>query len=152
MPRGKAKGSEFERKIAKEIIKAFRKRFKDLRQNDCWRSVLSGGHQMSAGDLEMSDRLLGLFPYTVECKFYKKVNWWHFLLVPGNKSYKKTWQEWKWVRQAVHAQRAKTVPILVVHGNNGPTMVVRPPRPEESGWCFELWSDFLGRAVKEARE
>jgi hypothetical protein len=153
MPKGKGKGSAFERRIAKDIVKAFKKKFPWVSQRHCWRSVLSGGHEMSAGDLEMSPEMERLFPYAVECKFHKKVNWWHFLLPPGSKSFKKTWPEWQWVAQACEGARKRKglKPLLVVHGNRGPILVVRTPRADETGWWFELWKDFLKRVVSEAQ-
>ena len=145
---GHGKGSGFERKIAKEIVKAFRKEFKWVQQRDCWRSVLSGGHEMSAGDLRMTPEFQKLFPFAVECKFYKKIDWWKFLLME-----KKPGKEWKWVRQACDgARKCKgLLPLLVMKSNHGPIIVCRPPKAGESGWWFELWSDFLKREVKLAK-
>jgi hypothetical protein len=146
---GKSKGSAFERDIAKKIVKAF-KGF-GIKQRDCWRSVLSGGHVISAGDLVMSDRLLELFPYAVECKFYKRVDWWHFLM-PGSKK-RKTWKEWKWVGQAIEGSKKRKglLPLLIVKENHGPTVVVRTPKASESGWWYEQLDDFLKDAVEIAK-
>lgn len=146
---GHSKGSAFERKIAKEIVKVFRKRFKWVKQADCWRSVLSGGHEMSAGDLRLTPEFRKVFPYAVECKFYRKIDWWRFLL-----PHKKSGKEWKWVQQAITgANKEKGLwPILVMKCNHGPTIVCRPPLPSESGWRYDLWSTFLKDVVKWAHE
>ena len=147
---GHGKGSSFERKIAKDIVKAFRKKFKWVKQRDCWRSVLSGGHEMSAGDLRMTPEFQKLFPYAVECKFYRKIDWWKFLLTKK----KPLGKEWRWVRQAVEGslkgQRDHLMPLLVMKANFGPTIVCRPPRASEGGWRFDLWKDFLEEAVRYA--
>jgi hypothetical protein len=145
---GKGKGSGFEREIAKKIVKSFKKF--EIKQRECWRSVLSGGHIISAGDLYMSDRLMKLFPYAVECKFYRRVDWWHFLM-PYHKK-RKTWKEWQWLGQAVEgAAKIKGLkPILIIKANHGPTIVVSPPRPSESGWTYRLLDEFLKDAVREA--
>src|SRR6266700_4957618 len=94
---GKGKGSGFERQIAKKIVRAFRSF--GIKQRECWRSVLSGGHEISAGDLYMSDRLVKLFPFAIECKFYRRIDWWHFVLSHNKKRNK--WKEWKWLEQAI---------------------------------------------------
>ena len=90
---GKKKGSAFERQIAKLIVHAFHEH--GIKQRECWRSTLSGGHEMSCGDLYLSDRLAKLFPFAVEAKCYRKIDWQNFLI--PRKYRKKSWKEWQWV-------------------------------------------------------
>jgi len=119
---GKKKGSAFERLVAKQIVKTFR--HYGIKQHECWRSVLSGGHVMSSGDLAMSDRLLELFPYSVECKFRKRIYWERFLIKRDLRM--SSWEEWKWVEQAKEGalKREGLHPILVLKENHGPIYVM----------------------------
>jgi hypothetical protein len=119
---GHAKGAHFERVVAKLIVKAFKK-FK-INQRECWRSVNSGGHIIAAGDLEMSDRLMKLFPYAVECKFHRKIKWQNFLL--GARAKKS--QEQKWLVQAIEGSKKikGLYPLLVMKENNGPIYAMSP--------------------------
>jgi hypothetical protein len=117
---GKKKGSAFEREVAKLIVRAFSKH--EIKQRECWRSCLSGGHEMSCGDLYLSDRLAKLFPWAVECKFYRKILWQNFLMDPESR--KKSWKELQWLKQAEDAVAAKPgiglEPLLVMKENRGP--------------------------------
>lgn len=139
---GKRKGSGFERRIAKAIVKAF-EGF-SITQRDCWRSINSGGHVIACGDLGMSEKLMKLFPYSVECKFRKKIHWQNFML--GGKN-----EEMGWIAQATEA--AKKIeglrPILVMKENFGPIYVMG--MGIWSGWPrITTWTRFLANAVKEA--
>lgn len=150
---GKSKGSGFEREIAKKIVKAYKKF--GVKQRECWRSVLSGGHIISAGDLVMSDRLEQLFPYAVECKFRKRIRWENFLV--GNP---KT-EERKWIEQALEgaAKSRNLAPLLVLKANHCPIMVLRLGTIDEEPvltlhsmlWKAESWTKFLKKAVEVAR-
>jgi len=145
---GHAKGSAFERKIAKQIVAAFKQH--GIEQRDCWRSVLSGGHMISCGDLAVSDRLLQLFPWAVECKFRRRIRWERFLLDP--KYRKKTWEESKWLVQAIEGakKRKGLVPLLVVKENHGPVYALW--ETERVGeWVMHPFDDFLRDTVKAAR-
>jgi hypothetical protein len=141
---GHSKGSEFERKIAKDIVKAF-KSF-GVKQRECWRSVLSGGHAIACGDLEMSERLLQLFPYAIECKFYKKIRWENFLLNNW------TSKEMKWLLQAkAGADKASKEgyslqALLVMKANHTPIYVMNP----SSRNILVPWTKFLKNAVEDA--
>ena len=158
MPRGKAKGSEFERKIAKEIVKAF-KPF-GITQKDCWRSTGSGGHARSAGDLDISDRLYKLFPFCLEMKHRKKIRYENFLL-------KKLSEERRWIRQTCDGagKCEGSTPVLVMRANNNPIYALVGPRSEvhsgntaelyfldiETGpWQLLPWKMFLRLAIKMA--
>jgi hypothetical protein len=122
MSNGHAKGSEFERVIAKLIVKAFKHH--GIEQSECWRSVMSGGHEMSSGDLRMSDRLTNLFPYVPECKFHKKIIWRNFWLHP---SYMQPCKEQRWLVQAAEgaAKHSRGLAwILVVKENRSEIFAV----------------------------
>ena len=157
--RGHGKGSEFERKIAKQIVKAF-KSF-GVKQNDCWRSVLSGGHKMSAGDLRMSARMEELFPYAVECKFYRKIKLENFLL--GNPKSK----ELLWLDQTCEGSKKSNglKALLVMKANNQKILTMRWLGYDEHKritdnviqiagryWKVRTWTDFLARAVRRAKK
>jgi hypothetical protein len=161
MPRCKGKGSEFERKIAKEIIKFFRKHVqKDLNQNDCWRSVLSGGHEMSSGDLRMSSRMLNLFPFSIECKHRKKIRFENFFL-------EKRTEERRWLRQAINGSiKIKNMtPVIVMRANANPIYAFVGPLsevhdtgaevyfPDVAGpWKLMPWRKFLKLAILNAKQ
>lgn len=141
--RGKAKGSGFERQIAKDIVKAFKKF--GITQRECWRSINSGGHKIAIGDLEMSSRLMELFPYAVECKFRKKIRFQNFMLAGLN-------EEKAWYRQAVDASRKSDglKPLLVMKENFGPIFVYGGPSFAK-GYPLIRWSEFLRRVVEEVK-
>ena len=153
---GHSKGAAWEREVAKKIVKAF-KPF-GIEQRDCWRSVLSGGHQMSFGDLVMTEKLLRLFPFAVECKFNRKIDWWHYLV---HKKYRSdSWKEWLWVKQAceggLKGKRFEVIPLLVIKENHGPTLAIMLPHdcsvPDNlTGQAFEF-NDFLKRVVRVAKK
>lgn len=156
---GHAKGAHFEREIAKAIVKAFKKAKFKVVQRDCWRSVLSGGHSMSSGDLEMSAKMEELFPYSVECKFRKKINWENFLL--GNQKS----EEVKWLKQAEEGatKRKGLEPLLVLKANGKKVLVLFPEDSDCEGgllygprYSYKVlpWKKFIKHAIylAETRE
>jgi hypothetical protein len=146
---GHNKGAAFERQIAKMIVHAFREH--GIKQRECWRSTLSGGHAMSCGDLYLSDRLAELFPWAIECKYYRKIDWQNFLFPV--KYRKKSWKEWQWIKQADDAVAAKPElglhPLLVLKENRGPIYVMGW---DEQGLTLYLFRDFLERSVAACRK
>lgn len=104
----KAKGSSFERLVAKLVLEAF----PDMTAKDCYRTPLSGGHPTAdAGDLVLSERLRKLFPYSVECKHTK--DWSLHQIMPLREGVR------KWVQQTVKAaEKNGLYPLLVMRGNN----------------------------------
>lgn len=74
---GRAKGSTFERQIAHMVVTAFLPF--GITNKDCYRTPLSGGHIHASGndpgDLVISPKLERIFPISVECKSYKKLDW-----------------------------------------------------------------------------
>jgi hypothetical protein len=165
---GRAKGSGFEREIAHEVIAAF-KEF-GIKKEDCYRTPLSGGHIFAKGkdpgDLVISPKLRKLFPFTVECKFYKKLHmhaWW----IPVMKQ-KKAWKFRGWLEQVCKSATPKLPPMLVFKGNNLPTfcaiqcpiespLSIRGLKPqlrftyEGEPWIVVLFSKFLKTQVALAK-
>lgn len=123
--RGRNKGSGFEREVAKMIVDTF-----DLKKTECYRTPMSGGHRYASkkdpGDLVLSARARRVFPFSVECKFYKKVDLWPFL--EPEKKQKKSWPVRKWIAQTVAACNGKrdVHPLLVFKQNNSSILAVLP--------------------------
>lgn len=116
---GRRKGSAFERQVAKMIIATFEGR--GITAEDCYRTPLSGGHvhasKENPSDLQMSAKLLKLFPYSVECKCYRKVNLFPAMYLRNNKG-----QLAEWWKQAVKACNGREP--LVVFKQNGSDIFV----------------------------
>ena len=112
---GRTKGSGFERHVAGLIIDAFKEY--GIQKEDCYRTPLSGGHRFAAksdpGDLLMTPKLQALFPFVVECKFYKKLNWVDLMNPVGLKSQFGTW----WAQATKAAHELSKPPLLVFKGN-----------------------------------
>lgn len=144
---GKSKGSAFERKVAKMIAAAFRNF--GIHQRECWRSVLSGGHKISCGDLTLSPRLEKLFPFSIECKHIKRIHFERFLFPPYYR--KSSWPEWQWVAQAEGdvKKRPELKPLLVMKSNTSKVLVLYK---NEFGYRMVEFADFLKRAVRQAKK
>lgn len=114
---GKGKGNGFERKVMKQITKAF-KSF-GVTDTDAFRSILSGGHKESFSDISVSPALAKFYPYATECKFYKKVDLYH-LLDPWGKMGKanlfKSW--WKQAVEGANKSNGSLMPLLVFKSNS----------------------------------
>lgn len=115
---GRQKGNRFERQIAGMIIAAFKEH--GIEQKDCFRTPLSGGHRFAnktdPGDIQMTARLRELFPFSVECKFWKKVNLAE-LLEPLNGGIFAGW--WQQAVDAANGCDGGVVaPLLVFKQNN----------------------------------
>lgn len=110
---GRQKGSGFEREVAKLVIAAFA--CKGICGEDCYRTPGSGGHKQASktdpGDLVISRRLQKLFPFAVECKFYKAISM-DLLMVPNVKEGVLS----SWWAQAV-ASAGRRVPLLIFRQN-----------------------------------
>lgn len=117
---GRAKGSAFEREVAKMIVATFAS--KGITKEDCYRTPLSGGHVYASkkdpGDLQISAALAKLFPYSVECKSYRSLPW--------EKLVRRTTSIFdKWWEQALRAaEGTKRLPILVFKQNGSPAYVM----------------------------
>lgn len=114
-PRGKQKGNGFERKVMSLIVSAFAEF--GITPTDAFRSILSGGHKQSFGDISLSSSLAALFPFATECKWHKKVTLYQFLTpyVKMGKSCKfKLW----WEQTLEGSNKSKMLkPLLVFKGN-----------------------------------
>lgn len=123
---GRGKGNGYENKIAKQVIAAFA--CFGMKRTDCYRTPGSGGHRFAhkkdPGDLVLSARIQKMFPYSVECKFYKKVKLWP--LWTSVEDQKRAHKFRSWLRQAKAAAGKKKVPLLVFKENNGPDMAMFP--------------------------
>jgi hypothetical protein len=141
----RAKGSGFERQVAKLVVGAFRKAGYKVSSKDCYRTPLSGGHRFSRqtdpGDLMMTRRMQALFPFVVECKFHKKFSLYRFLVAVRKR--KSSWHEFKFIAQA-HQQARHHAPLLVAKGNNTPIFALLPlgldnAVPEDRKAYSDLW-------------
>jgi len=112
--RGKQKGSAFENLVANKIIEAAK-----FEKKDCYRTPLSGGHPYAdAGDLQISEKLLPYFPFSVECKHRRD---WH----PGV-MFAPRGEERAWILQTYKAARGEKVPLLIMRGNRTEIFVAGP--------------------------
>ena len=163
---GRAKGSGFERMVARTVIEAF-KEF-GIRKEDCYRTPLSGGHRAARkkdpGDLVISKKLLKYFPFSVECKFYKKL-YLPALWMP-QKQWKKNWNFGPWLKQTCKACGSNRMPLLIFKGNGTPTFAALPRlaplmlggrpvltfRYESEDWCVILFNRLLRRLRNHARQ
>jgi hypothetical protein len=111
---GRNKGKAFERRIAKDILKAF----PNFRPKDCYRTPMSGGHPFAdSGDLCVSPSLQKLFPFVCECKHYRSFSLRD--LLPPTKQFQ------SWIGQARGAAAKMHRPwLLIVRGNNTPIYAV----------------------------
>lgn len=109
---GRNKGSAFERKVAKMVIAAFEDF--GITSEDCYRTPSSGGHRFAKkqdpGDLVTSKRLRRLFPFSVECKSYKTLDW-AGLMNNSSRQFKEWWD------QACAASTKDCKPLLVFRQN-----------------------------------
>lgn len=117
---GKRKGSSFERKTMRQIILAFAKF--NVASTDAFRSILSGGHKESFGDISLSPALAKLFPFSVECKHWRVVdiyqNFCQFDKMGKACKLKKWWQQT--LEGAKKSGQLK--PLLVFKSNNKRTL------------------------------
>lgn len=131
-PRGKAKGSQFERDVCKDIYTAFASF--GATPEDVRRSILSGGHEHSFGDIGLSEALRKIFPFAIECKWYKKIEL-YWLQEPWKKMGKSCWFRVWWKQTLEGAHRGGRVPILIFKSNNHPVLCATPVhRMDESVW------------------
>jgi hypothetical protein len=122
---GRQKGAMFERHIAKRIVDAFTEF--GVTKVDCYRTPSSGGHRYAKeadpGDLVISERLRGVFPFHVECKHHRDVDLWTLLVSPP----KKSWKFFHWLRQAIEATTSDNLhPMVVFKANSMPILCAIP--------------------------
>ena len=123
----RSKGSGFERQIAKAVVAVYAAEFpkKNFDKTDCWRTPLSGGHHAISkhdpGDLQYSPRLKKLFPWSVECKSYRRLHWHRLMTKKKNKGH---WNKW-WSQCVKAAGKLGMSPLLIVKENGGQPMVIK---------------------------
>lgn len=147
---GRAKGAAFERHVSKVLIAAFEAY--GVTAEDCYRTPQSGGHRFARkedpGDLVISKRLQKLFPFCVECKFYKKLQWNALLTKQKDKSH---WTDW-W-DQAVTASNRQPVahryePMLVCRQNFDKTLYAVLTVTAIADLCSETHNPLAGPHIE----
>ena len=124
---GRAKGNGFENKIAKMIVKEFHDF--GIRRKHCYRTPGSGGHRQARntdpGDLVIHRKLRKLFPYCVECKFYKSIDLWNLFL--SFRYHVKSSKFKTWLKQVcTAAKRTHQIPLLIFKKNNADILCALP--------------------------
>jgi len=147
---GRLKGSAFERKVASMVVAAFA--HKGITKEDCYRTPASGGHRFAKksdpGDLVLSPRLLKIFPYSVECKKYRGLDWPKLLSLDKDKGHWGEW--WKQACAAAAVGNASVEPLLVFSQNRSEAFAIMrltpswKPRPV-------LLTRILGQRVRVVR-
>ena len=123
--KGKAKGSAFEREVIRDIVQAFSSFGVTLQ--DVNRSRISGGHPDAFGDITFSSAVAKLFNFAVECKSYKKVNLYDFLMPWNEINSKSKDRIGGWWKQAVQgALKCNRAPLLVFKANSQAVMCAVP--------------------------
>ena len=116
---GKRKGSSFERTVAKLIDKWW-----EVPEHTFWRSVNSGG-VWEPGDITCRDKSV-FFPFVIECKFYKTIDFWPLLLNDPNglilKWWKKLIDDSKYVVIQKNGKTYPSIKLLIFKSNNRPIM------------------------------
>jgi len=148
----KAKGSEFERRIANMIRDEL-----GLSRDEAFRTPMSGAHfALGTGvDIQLSGKALERFPFAVECKHVRTWTPSAMLQTPLRR------QEEMWLRQVVQgASSTGLMPVLIMSGHrtdiwaatyDDGRLAVRAPRVhflfDGRSWIMVLFREFL-RAVK----
>lgn len=121
--RGKSKGNTFERKIA-----GFMDTWWGVPSKTFWRNTNSGAWKPEPGDIgprHRDDVPAFVFPFIIEAKHYKRVDFVH-LLLPDQKWNKfELW--WKQVTAAQSASKKNLIRLLIFHGNGQPVCVMFSP-------------------------
>ena len=169
--RGRQKGNSFEREIAKAVAYAFR--HFHVTSKDVYRTPASGGHKYAKksdpGDLVISKRLRELFPFSVECKSYRKIDL--FKLFDPIEEHPKSSQFKNWLAQTCAACNGSKhlYPMLVFKQNQSITLCAIPaiypliahlsrrnlPRFKmeyrKETWCVVRFDQLLKQLVREAK-
>jgi hypothetical protein len=123
---GRAKGNSFERVVAKIVVATFKDH--GITEEDCYRTPSSGGHRYAKkqdpGDLVISQKLRALFPFHVECKFYREIPLHQFF--DGQKNWNKSWIVKKWLLQVTKEASEELTPMLVFKANDREILVCLP--------------------------
>lgn len=106
-------GGAFENKIRLLLINTFAPF--GITPTDAFRSVKSGGHKDSYGDISISPAMAKLFPYAIECKNYSRIDL-HQLFVPWKNMGKSNQFKGWWKQTLEGANKSKSInlyPLLV---------------------------------------
>ena len=128
---GRLKGNAFERTVAKMIVAAFEDA--GITLDDCYRTPGSGGHPKASktdpADLVISRKLRKYFNFSVECKFYKDLDWHRLMTTYKNKGHFSVW--WDQCVRSATAAKGNSVPLLVFRKNRGETYCMYPVSMED---------------------
>jgi hypothetical protein len=162
---GRNKGNGFEREVARMIIKTFAT--KQIDKDDCYRTPGSGGHLRASrtdpGDLVISRTLRRYFNFSVECKFYRTLDWHRLMSTDKHKGLFSDW--WAQCTRSAAKAKGKPYPLLVFRKNNGQAYCMYPLAFDEAARIFPylhtrvngqrvrvvLFKQFLGRLAQEAQ-
>lgn len=114
---GKPKGGSYEHKIADKIQKAFA--HKGVEEGDVYRTKNSGAGKKQKGDIGLSSHAARHFPFTTECKHYKKFNLNHLFIPYVNMSSKWLFKQW-WRQLKAECKISKKPGILIIRANGCP--------------------------------
>ena len=128
---GRLKGNGFERVVAGLIVSTFEQY--GITKLDCYRTPGSGGHRFASkvdpGDLVISRKLRKYFNFSVECKFYKSLDWHRLMSTDKNKGHFSEW--WGQCVQSAEAAKGKPTPLLIFKKNAGQIYCMYPVVMEE---------------------
>jgi hypothetical protein len=123
---GRNKGNGFERVVAGLIVSTFERY--GITKDDCYRTPGSGGHRFASkvdpGDLVISPKLRKYFNFSVECKFYKNLDWHRLMSTDKNKGHFSEW--WEQCVQSSEAAKGKPTPLLIFKKNAGQIYCMYP--------------------------
>jgi hypothetical protein len=111
---GKPKGGKYEHNIADQIQKAFE--YKGVEEGDVYRTKNSGGGKKQKGDIGLSSHAAEYFPFTTECKHYKKFNLNHLFVPYVEMSSKWLFKQW-WRQLRAECKESKKPGILIIRAN-----------------------------------
>lgn len=111
---GKPKGGKFEHITADKIQKAFE--HKGVKEGDVYRTKNSGAGKKQKGDIGLSSHAVRYFPFTVECKHYKKFNLNHLFHPYIEMSSKWLFKQW-WSQLRAECKISGKPGILIIRAN-----------------------------------
>src|SRR6202795_408558 len=123
---GRNKGNGFEREVSRLIVATFESH--GVTKDDCYRTPGFGGHLRASktdpGDLVISKALRRYFNFSVECKFYKTLDWHRLMSREEHKGHFSVW--WEQCVRSAKAVKGRPVPLLVFKKNNGRVYCMYP--------------------------
>ena len=123
---GRNKGNGFERVVAGLIVATFERY--GISKDDCYRTPGSGGHLRASktdpGDLVISRKLRKYFNFSVECKFYKSLDWHRLMSTDKHKGHFSDW--WEQCVRSAEAAKGNPTPLLIFKKNAGQIYCMYP--------------------------